>query len=780
MLKNFISTTFRSIKKNPSFTVINVLGLSVGIAAFVLISVFVRDELTYDKFHKNHERIYRGMTFYERGFVMGVPDKLIDLMKQDLPELESIARLDFGGNIVMEYNGEKVFESEAYKADPEVFEVFDFSLKYGNEEDALTAQNSVIISSYMALKYFGKEDVIGEVFKSVNDEKGKIITGVLNEIPGNSRFQFNVLRPFPEKELNPKRPWEASGLMYFLLNKPVDDKAFTARLMSIAEDNGYDQKGTEFTIENYGQLYLNSKWSFTASGVSGNMEFIYIFSAVGILLLLLACINYVNSATAKSLLRLKEVGVRKVVGASKRQIIGQFLLETGFFVFLAVIIGAGLAEYFLPTVNELADKSLSLDYFSDAFILSFLILLIPVITFLAGLYPAFFISRFKTLRILKGEVAGGKSVLRKSLVVFQLVTTLMLLFGTQIITKQVDFFLDSDVGIEADGIASSFFPREKPYEVIKKIVEDVPGVAAVTSSPLPGVFSNAMPLEWKQDNEDKEMKMYLIPAAMNVVQTLGIELISGRDFIEDSQEDKNSSILIGQEVATALGFENPIGEQVKVYNDEFKMMSRTIIGVYKDPHFNLKRKPLQTVIVPTERFLSTINIKLDDSNRAETMLRITEAWNEVEPNKPFEYTFMQDRIEANYSKEKKFGEIIQYFSWIAILIASLGLFGLSVFTIVQKYKEIGIRKVLGASVVGITYRFLKSYLVLILIASLVAIPLAYFIMDGWLADFANRIQMGVSVFAVGIGISVIVVIVTVGYQSIKAALSNPVKILRDE
>ena len=320
----------------------------------------------------------------QQGFVTGVADKLIDLMKQDLPELESLTRLDFGGNIVMEYNGEKVFETEVYKADSEVFEVFDFSLKYGNEADALTTQNSVVISSYMALKYFSQVDVVGEIFRSVNDEKGKIITGVLNEIPDNSRFQFNVLRPFPERELNPKRAWKDSGLMYFVLNKPVDDKAFSERLMSIAEANGYDQKGTKFKVENFGQLYLHSKWSFTASGVSGNMQFIYIFSAVGILLLLLACINYVNSATAKSLLRLKEVGVRKVVGASTWQIRSQFLLETGFFVFLAVIIGAGLAEYFLPTVNELADKSLSLDYFSDAFILSFLILLIPVITFLAG------------------------------------------------------------------------------------------------------------------------------------------------------------------------------------------------------------------------------------------------------------------------------------------------------------------------------------------------------------------------------------------------------------
>ena len=779
MFKSYLLTTFRSVKNNLGFTIVNVIGLSVGIAAFILITVFVRDELTFDKFHKNHDRIYRGLSLHDQGFITGISDRLIDITKENMPEVEEVTLLSFAGRLVMDYNGEKVFENEFYRTNADLFKVFDFSLKYGDESDALRSNNSVVISKYIARKYYGKEDVVGEIFKMSNSDEPRIITGVLNDIEGNSSFRFNVLIPF-EKDASGQRVANVSGFAYFLLNGPVDEDEFSTKLMTIASQNGVETKGAKVLIENFGEIYLNSDWAFSGSSVSGNKRFITIFSIIGIMLLVLACINYINSSTAKSLTRLKEVGVRKVVGASKKNVQWQFLMETGFFVSLAVVIGAGMAEYFLPRVNDLADKSMNLDYFTDYFILTFLVLLIPVVTFLAGIYPAFFISKFKTLKILKGNVVGGKSSVRKYLVIVQLVTTLTLLFGTQVISNQINFFMDAEVGMDAEGVILFNLPRDESYEVAKDIISSVPGVEQVTASWFPGSFSTESPLKWMDRNEEKEMNVYTMPSAMNVVSTLGINIVKGRDFVTGSKEDEQSSVLIGESVANALGFENPIGEQIKVYNDEFRLTNRTIIGVFKDLHFNLKGNPRKRVIVPSSRFLNAVNVRLDKSNQAETILRLKDAWMQIEPETPLQYRFMQDRIEGNYNREVRFGTIIQYFSLIAMLIAALGLFGLSIFTIVSKYKEIGIRKVLGASVWGIVINLLRSYFTLVLLASLVAIPLAYYIMDMWLSDFVNRIQVGGSVFATGIGISLFIVVITVGYQSVKAAMSNPVTILRDE
>ncbi len=787
MFKNYFSTTFRSLKKSPIFTAINVLGLSVGIAAFILVAVFVRDEVTYDRFHSEHDRIYRGMTFYKQGFVTGIPDKLIDLVKEAIPEYESVVRINFGGRSVMEYNGEKVFEEEFYRADQSIFDVFDFSLKYGDESNALVAQNSVVLSTYMANKYFGRENVVGESFQTLNSEKPMLVTGVLNEIPNNSRFQFNAIMPIEKKELNEKRPWsDSGGLMYLLLKEPIDEEQFSAKLMDLARENGYGQsENTEFTIENFGDLYLNSDWSFTASGVSGNKKFIVIFSIVGVALLLLACINYVNSSTAKSLTRLKEVGVRKVVGAAPIQIRTQFYLETAIFVTLAVVVGAGLAEYFLPTLNELAGKKLNLDYFSDWFILSFLIVLIPSLTLLSGFYPALFISRFKMLKVLKGEVIGGKGTFRKVLVVFQFVTTLVLLFGTQIITKQIDFFMSADIGMNPEGVISAYTPRAsylpdlKTYIRTKSTLEKIPGVEGVTSSPFPSVSSSAMPIEWKVENEDQKQNVYYIRVDVNALSLLGVEITRGRDFNPESLEDKNKSVIISESLVADLGFEDPVGQMIRVKGDNYELVPKTIIGVFKDPAFNLKGNPPKRVVVPSEA-LFRINIRMDGSNDPETLVRIKEAWAELEPNTPFQYSFMEDQIAANYDKERKFGKIIKYFSAMAIFIAALGLFGLSIFTIAQKYKEIGIRKTLGASVQGLVFKLLKGYTSLILLASLVAVPAAYFLMDIWLSDFVNRVNIGVFNFILGIGFALMIVSLTVGYQSIKAALMNPVNILRDE
>jgi putative ABC transport system permease protein len=779
MFRNYFIATVRSLKKSPVFTMINVLGLSVGISAFILITLFVRNELTFDQFHRSHDRIYRSFTYNTNGFAMDFPNEVAELLKQTIPEVESVATLSGGSDVLMEYGGEKVFEKEFYSASAELFQIFDFSLKYGVASDALFNQDAVVLSKYMALKYFGKEDVVGMPFKMANEEKERLVTGVLNDIPENSRFQFNVIIPV-QKPTNPWR-WSGSGDVYILLKEAVDETDFSNQVMSLAVENGFVKGDFKFPIENFGELYFNTQISHTASDIRGNKDFVYVFSAVGIFLLMLACINYVNSSTAKSLARLKEVGIRKVVGANTGQIRFQFLLETMLLVTISVISAAALAEFFLPKFNDLSGKTMGLRYFSDGFILFFLIMLIPVVTLFAGVYPALFASRFKALKLMKGEGAVGKGLFRKYLVAFQLVVTMVLLFGTQIIKNQIDFFMQSEIGMNPSNVISAYRPRAKSYDIVKETIEKVPGVEVVTSSPFPSIGSSKIPIQWTEDNEEQSFNVHYDRVAMNAIKVLDIQIIEGRDFIEGSEEDRNSSVIISESVAKSIGWESPVGRKIKVANEEYQYVENTIIGVFKDLQFNLKRDPLPVIILPgSSQYLGSVNIKINESDRAETVLRIAKAWEELEPNKPFEYSMMGDQIQANYEKEQKFGNVIQIFTWIAILIAGLGLFSLSAFTILQKYKEIGIRKILGATVSGLFLDFLKSYFVLIAISSLIAVPVAYYLLDAWLAEFANRIQVGVGVFAIGIGISMLIVVFTVGYQSIKAALSNPVDILRNE
>lgn len=779
MLKNYITTTVRSLRKNLTFSIINILGLAVGIAAFILITAFVRDELTYDKFHKNHNRIYRGQTYFESGFSMAVPETVLGLMKEKMPEVEAITQISYGSSFVMDFNGDKVLEKNFYTVDENLFKVFDFTLKYGNPDDVFKTANGVVISSYMAKKYYGDENPLGKTFKTAAGKKQRIITGVLDEIPKNSQFQFNLLRLHSPLTAERIQQWRGSGDMYALFTEPIDEKKIGEKMMAMAQENGYNMKGSSFNIDNFGQLYLGGKNYSNDTGASGKKEFIYIFSGIGILLLVLASINYVNSSTAKSLTRLKEIGIRKVVGASETQVRTQFLIETGFFAFLAIVLAAGLAEYFLPTLNELSGKELSLNYFSDGFTLGFLLLMIPIITLMAGFYPAFFAGRMKTLKVLKGQTAGGKGLLRKYLVAFQLVITLLLLFSTQIINNQIDFFLDNEVGLNTEGVVNTFLPQGKTYDVVKEVLEKVPGVEAVTASPFPSTGGSQMGIEYVQDNEKKSLKIYPIRSALNVNEVLGIEIVKGRDFIQGSIDDMDNSVLISESVAKIIGFENPIGETIKAPNDEYAMSNKIIVGVYKDLNFNLKSKNIHRIISPSKN-LYIVNIKLNKADMEATLLRIGEAWLALDEFYPFKFNVMQDQIESNYAKEQKFGTIIKYFSFIAIFIAGLGLFGLSNFSVIQKHKEIGIRKILGASVFSVTSKFISNYFWLIFLAAIIAIPLAYYVMDGWLVDFANHINIGVMEFTKGILVVILIVVITVGYQSLKAALSNPISVLRDE
>lgn len=781
MIKNYFKTAFRSLKKQGIFATVNVIGLATGIACFILISLFVRDELTFDKFHKNTDRIYRGISKYKQGFVTGFPDYMVALMKEQMPDVESATRISFGARAIMNFDDKLIFENEYYNADPEIFEVFDFSLLYGDEKEALIGERSIVISQYIMNKYFDGQNPVGEFLEMNNETESYIVTGVLNEIPDNSRFQFNFLGPAPKASFETEQAkWKPSGLLYVLLKPGTSIEDFETSIVKLAEDNGHPGiKNIDFLIEPYGDLYLESEYSFTAQGVSGDKQFIWIFSSIGLVLLLIACINYINSSTARALNRNKEIGVRRTIGATGRQIRYQFLAETFFTTVVAVLLSAGLVELLLPLLNELAGKSLGMNYFTDPYTLPFLILMVPLVTLLAGIYPAIFSSRIRALDLFGKGGSVGKGLLRNSLVVFQFVITLTLIFATQIIVKQVDELQNSEVGLNTTDIVSPRLPWEADFDLFKNTFEQVAGVEAITSTPFPSPSSSRLDIKFENEGVPDSLNIYYYRVAANAPEVFDLNIVQGVSFDQSSESLHGTQILISQKIADQLPFENPIGKQLSVKNDDYRMEKRTIVGVYQNINFNAKGQDLPTIMLTTSNRY-TMNLKLTAENQENIILKLSEAWAEVSPDQPFEYNFLNDQIASYYEKESKFGQIFKYFAGIAILIASLGLLGLSAFTIIQKYKEIGIRKVLGATVSKITLGLMSKYMALILIAGVLATPLTYFLMDNWLNDFANRIPMSIGIFLFGFAMAVAILIITVGYQTIKAAFLNPVVVLKDE
>lgn len=779
MIKNYFLTAVRAFRKSPLFAVVNTIGLSIAIAFFILVAVFVRDELSYDKFHTNVDNIYRGLTENKRGqFIFGIPDKAIDLAVAQLPEVERATSVSFGSRAVLEFEGKKIFEPEYYQADAELFNIFDFSLMFGNPEEALATPENIIVSKYIMDKYYDGENPIGQTIHIFNEDKAYVIAGVLNEIPKNSRFQFNFIRAFDKQE-SPSE-WNGSGQMFALLNDQADPSRLAEKMMNLAAENGY--KGAEFNdflIEPYGDLYLYSAWPFTASGINGDAQLISIFSIIAIVLLAIASINYVNSSTARILSRTHEIGMRKVLGASKRNIHAHFLIEAMLLTLLAVCVAAGMAEAMMPKLNELTNKELSLQYFGDPFVPGLLLGILVFVTVLSGLYPAIFAGQFSPLS--SGSTSFGKrALLRKSLIVFQFVATLSLIFSSQIINNQLNMMLSADVGFDPEGILVVPLPKQESYSVIKSSFEGVAGVESVFSSPFPGRFSSSLiDHTYVLDNGEKDAALAnAIRVSKGFVEAVGIKVIKGRSFDENDPSDVKNGVMINETLAAKLPWSDPMGKKLTTDTYQGKE-EREIIGVFADLKPSLKFEASPGAMVITEDFYR-VNLKISETDQGEIVDDLRETWSTLYPDTPMQVVYMEDRIKAAYTKERKFGQIFLYFTYIAIVIAVIGLMGLSAYTTVQKYKEIGIRKVLGGSVSGLVFYLFKSYLLLVVIAAAIAIPAGYFFMDGWLADFVQRVSISPMIFLAGLAMGVMILAAAVGFQTLKAARLNPVDILRNE
>ncbi len=813
MIKNYLKIAWRNLLKNKVFSVINIAGLAIGLACFLLISLYVLDELSFDKFYDNADRIYRiSANIRFGGADLNYPlssDMMGQVLKKDYPEVEEYVRIyNSNGSRLVKKGNDFINEPNVCYADSTMFRMFNLPAITGDLKNALNEPNTVVVTEKIAKKYFGTtENAIGKSLET-NDNKQTLykITAVIKDIPHNSHFGFDFFFSMKNLDYHFGEYLSHNFHTYLLLRKGTDYHAFENKqfadyinryllpelkqVMQINTLDDLNKSGNKLvyylTPLTRIHLYSALQYEFLPGG---NIQYVYIFSAVALFILLLACINFMNLTTAKSANRAREVGIRKVLGSEKKELIAQFLTESVLMAVLSSVIAVAIAYLVLPLFNSIADKTMILQSLFSPVILPLLIALPFVVGLLAGSYPAFFLSAFKPIEVLKGKFkSGGKSGgLRGVLVVFQFTTSIILIIGTIVIYRQLHYIQTKNIGYDKSQvlIINEAYTLDKNVTSFKEEMLKVPGVEKATvSSFLPvnssrsdNVYSSSPIMDSKNGFD-----MQAWQVDYDYLPTLGMQLLKGRNFSKDFGGD-SATVIINETTAHILGYDDPIGKRLygnPENNNSTERVPYTIVGVVKNFNFeSLKQTvgPLAMFLKPSTGLLS---FKIQAANTTDIVKQAENKWKLMAPGKPFSYRFLDDSFSQMYSAEQRIGKIILIFSVLAILIACLGLFGLSIFIAEQRTKEIGIRKVLGANVGGIVQLLSKDFIKLVAIAFVIAAPLAWYCMTQWLKDFAYRIDISWWIFLLAGVLAIVIAIATVSFQAIKAALMNPVKSLRTE
>lgn len=794
MLKNYWKITIRNLLKNKVYALINILGLAIGLAGFIIISTYIKNELSFDRFHKNANRIYRpveiqhhpGVGTQHVAVTMG---PLAPALANDFPEILSAARIRPHGNFLLSY-GDKRFYEEAAAADPAIFEIFTIPFSSGDPATALAAPNSMVLTRTLAEKYFGDANPLGEMISYGPYECQ--VTGVIDDYPENSHLHFEMLLSFStiENEYSWLNSWHSNSMAtYILLREGASAQALEAKFPEFLNKYIEEEKLTfELYLQPLLDVHLRSDHIIyqTYNYHRGDIQSVYIFSLIALFILLIACINYMNLATARSLGRAREVGVKKVVGARPIQLIRQFLVESILLAFLALLASQLLMELAQPLMTQLTGKPVALIFSPQ------LLLLMVLVTLLAGLfagcYPAFFIAAFKPVEVLKGafkSTAAGIS-LRQALVVFQFVIATVLLAGMGVINAQMDFIRSKDLGFKRDALVTldvnGYAEVQRGMEAFRNDLLANSTVEGVTTSR--GLIVNGLSNGHIEtvDNAGAAISssMYRLEVGLEYLSVYGINLLAGRDFDPAIPTDTAEAFIVNRAAVEMLGWGDPaqaIGKPFKRGN-----MSGRVIGVARDFHFASLHKPVEPVSISltSPRRFSRITLRIRSERLAETLTFIRQTWQTHFPEALYQLNFMNDRLNQQYRQEQQFRDIFQMFVVISLIIAGLGLFGLASYAVTQRVKEIGIRKVLGAPVSRIILLVSRDFLKLVILACIIACPLAYWIMNRWLQDFAYRAEIGPGVFLLAAAAAIVVAALTISYQSIRAALADPVKALRSE
>ena len=793
MIKNYLKTTFRNLWKHRVFSFINIMGLTVGMTACFLIFLYVKFELSYDSFHSKADRIYRMVsdikTPTETINANGPAWAVAPNAKNDFPEIEAAVRIS-GESFLIRKGNVKFQEENSVYADSSLFHVFDFKMIHGDPATALKEPLSLVFTETAAKKYFGNGNPVGQVVLFTGDAFPAKITGVIKDIPENSIIKADMIVSMTTltQKFNQHidDAWGGYGESAFLLLKPgTNAKTLEAKFPAFLEKrNGTEMKKLQMFptifLEPLRDVYLRSTRYGTKSG---NIYNVYVFSIVAIFILLIACFNFVNLTTARSAERAKEVGIRKVVGAGKFQLARQFIGESVMLCLIALVLAIGLTILLLPSFNHLAGKTVSSGIFQHPEYLLVLFLSAIGIGVLAGIYPALVLSAFQPVTVLKGRFSTGTKgiFLRKGLVVVQFTISTILIIATIIVYNQMKFMRNQDLGFQKDQMMIINTNGDPARDAFEHSVIGLPGVvSAAMSSDIPGGGMMGAYSEIENTHHEIQianLNLYFVD--FDFIPQYKIKVLAGRAFSRDFMTDTTQAMVMNEAAIKMFGYRKPeeaIGAKFKQWGREGK-----IVGVITDFHYSSLQheiKPLSIRIEP--QGCQMVSVKVHAGNLAATIASIQNKWNEFIPNRPFSYTFLDETFDKQYRSEDRFGKLFLNFAVLAIFISCLGLLGLASYSTMQRTKEIGIRKVMGASVTNIVNLLSKEFLALVLISFLVAVPIVWYFMSKWLNGFAYRTQLQVWIFLLAGIIAVFIAMFTVSFQAIRAAVANPAKSLRTE
>ncbi|MCU0444309.1 MAG: ABC transporter permease [Microscillaceae bacterium] len=808
MLKNYLKIAFRNLWRNKTFSIINISGLAIGLATCMLIGLYIWDELSFDRFNEKHSRIYRinsDIKFGGKEIMLAVaPDPMGHTMTKEYPEVEKAVRLRNNGSFLVKKDEQNIKESKIIYADNEIFEIFSFKMLSGDARTALKAPKTVVISESIARKYFNQIDVVGKTLTLDRTELFKI-TGVMADMPQNSHFRYDFLLSMTTIEESKQGNWLSHNFNTYLLLKPQADakkleakfahllkkytfpQAFQVLQIKSVEDFEKNGNYVRYSLMPLTKIHLYSDREAELSANS-SIQYVYIFSAVALLILLIACTNFMNLSTAKSANRAKEVGVRKVLGSHKAHLIAQFLSESVLLTMIALLIGVALTELFLPYFNQLANKALSLHNGNWLTVLPILCLCALSVGLLAGVYPAFYLSAFNPVNVLKGKLSAGFKTqgLRSVLVVLQFSISIVLIISTIVIYRQLNYIQNKKLGFNKDQvlIVNDAYGLGSHTKTFKDNVLKMTEVKSATFSyflPVPSARNEMSFFPEGQMQQNKAVSMQHWQTDHDYVKTMGLEIIKGRDFSRSFATD-SSGVLINETAAKVFGFTDPVGKKIMKLDDIQRgtTVSYKIIGVVKNFHFESLRQNIGAWSMVLGKSQGAISFRLKTKQLHELLPKIEAEWKKLANGQPFVYQFMDEQFDSVYRTERRVGQIFISFAGLAIFLACLGLFGLAAYATEQRTKEIGIRKVMGASILNIIALVSRDFLRLVIIAFVIATPIAYYFMSQWLQDFAYRIDMGWWIFAIAGFAAFLIALLTIGYQTIRAALKNPVDSLRYE
>ncbi len=794
MLRNYLKITFRNTTRHKGYSFINLAGLAIGMACTLLIMLWVKDELSYDKFHKNGDNIYRIMSYGTKYMIEGfdgTPAPLAPAIKDEVPGIENYARFSDTSKLVFKYEDKVFYETNGLIADPSIFDIFTFPFIKGDINTAFSEPFDFVMTETMSKKYFGQDDPIGKTIEI--EGIPALVTGVIRDIPKNSHIQFDFLTSF--EFINEISGFGTSWgsfnfITYLQLNPDTNIQEINQKITTVADINNCPQvkDGLGFRLQPLAELHLDSRASYRNYANVGDKKYVYVFSIIAFFVLFIACVNFMNLSTARFTHRAKEVGMRKTVGASRKQLVMQFFGESLLMTLMACVFALVLVFMLLPLFNRVAGKELELVLLNAQFALG-LGIIIFLTALIAGSYPAIYLSSFMPVNALKGafKSQGGKGqIFRRILVVTQFSLSIILLIGTMIVFNQLRFLSQTKLGFNKENIV--YIPVKenigKKYDTLKAELLSDPNILAASSQYY--LFAEDGPFRstdynWEGREEDQQVDIILNLVDYDFIPMLDIELLEGRNFSKDYGTDLTQAYILNEQAVKEMGIQSPVGKQFSYGKRE-----GTIVGVFKDAHFrslHMEIEPhvffmMEDVSQATE--YGVVLIKINGEKTKEALAKIQSVWENLNPSSPFEYHFLDQKYDSLYRKEKQIGTILNSFTLFAVIISCLGLFGLASFLTEQRTNEVGIRKVLGASESGIAVLLSKQFIKWVLIANIFAWPAAYFIMNKWLQSFAYRINIGIWMFVLSAVLAVGIALITVSFQAFKAARANPVDSLRYE